>query len=495
MQRTIPPMELEMAIRDLMIISNPKLRALFILILACSLTGISTWYIGHSLSAPSRNSIIPPGGQTTPCTYDNFVDGSTFLGRDCHTGDIVYSDSNATNVLQAEINVIDALAGGIGGSIFLEAGIYPIGQLTILGNAVTVRGEGLQTRLDYAGTGACIQIGNDISSFFYDTIQDLRCNLTSGPSVGFLIMGNTYYGQLVRVRVTGSTTLSTGIEFKVITTFITGWTVINALMQTVKFGFKFDGSGPAGQGVTDTVILSGFVNGASQGVSGSTGIYVDRPDTLKIYGLSLNAFETMVNETSNANADEYHGLRLESCTTGFKLAGHDALIIGGTAPCTTVLVNTGARNRIEGLYGNFGRAFTTISYKSLVSSISTTSGSYVSTGFGVPFTPIFTGNSTINFVASIAFDNGCDIAIYRTTGSIPTLGSATTGTNIVAGRSQTSAVGYAQFPLQYLDTGLTLNTAYNYYAAYLSFGGATGCQIFGAAGASTTNILVEEITM
>ena len=465
------------------------------MVLGLIVLSISFGWQVYAIPAPSRSSVITPGGESVPCTYTAYVDGLNYLLKNCHTGDNDYSSTDAWTILQTGIFNIANLTGGIGGILFLQAGIYNIltNTLKITGNAVVLKGEGIQTRLDYAGTGACIQIGNDISSFFYATIQDLRCNLTGGPSVGFLIMGNTYYGQLVRVRVTGSTTLSTGIEFKVTTTFITGWTIINSLIQTVKFGFKFDGSGPIGQGVTDTVILSGFVNGASQGVSGSTGIYVDRPDTLKVYGLSLNAFETMVNETSNSNADEYHGLRLESCTAGFKLAGHDALIIGGTAPCTTVLVNTGARNRIEGLYGNSGRAFTTISYKSLVSSISTTSGSYVSTGFGVPFTPIFTGNSTINFVASIAFDNGCDIAIYRTTGNIPTLGSATTGTNIVAGRSQTSAIGYAQFPLQYLDTGLTLNTAYNYYAAFLSFGGATGCQIFGASAASTTNISVQEI--
>jgi hypothetical protein len=77
-------------------INRQNLSMAIVLVLCSSLAvGVPIWNIAHALSADTRNSIIPPGGETTPCTWDNFQDSGKFLGRNCQTGDITYKESSA----------------------------------------------------------------------------------------------------------------------------------------------------------------------------------------------------------------------------------------------------------------------------------------------------------------------------------------------------------------------------------------------------------------
>jgi len=59
-------------------------------------------YWSYAIPAPGRNSIVTPGGQTTPCTYDNYQDSGKFLGRDCATGDNKFSESSAGQLVVDE---------------------------------------------------------------------------------------------------------------------------------------------------------------------------------------------------------------------------------------------------------------------------------------------------------------------------------------------------------------------------------------------------------
>src|SRR5207245_342319 len=86
----------------LIIISKPKLLALFIIVLTVTV-GWET-YVILALPAPGRSSIVTPGGQTTPCSYDNYQDSGKFVGRNCQTGDNQFLETTA-NALLVDENV------------------------------------------------------------------------------------------------------------------------------------------------------------------------------------------------------------------------------------------------------------------------------------------------------------------------------------------------------------------------------------------------------
>src|SRR5438876_12372975 len=107
------------------------------MVLGLIVLSISFGWQVYAIPAPSRSSVITPGGESVPCTYTAYVDGLNYLLKNCHTGDNDYSSTDAWTILQTGIFNIANLTGGIGGILFLQAGIYNIltNTLKITGNA------------------------------------------------------------------------------------------------------------------------------------------------------------------------------------------------------------------------------------------------------------------------------------------------------------------------------------------------------------------------
>lgn len=80
-----------------------RFRVFLLLILSISLTGVTVWHFASAIPAPSRSSICEPGNCTTvPCTWDNYIDGSTYMAKNCQTG-VGTAYTTAYNLWQGEI--------------------------------------------------------------------------------------------------------------------------------------------------------------------------------------------------------------------------------------------------------------------------------------------------------------------------------------------------------------------------------------------------------
>src|SRR6058998_2168664 len=111
---------------------NKHLLALFLVCL--SITTLTGFELINVLAtpAPSRNSIATPGGFTSPCTYDFYIDGSSILAKNCHTGDNDYQGTDAYTVIQTVLNISQA-----GGTFYFETGIYTLSNRIWIGYSNT----------------------------------------------------------------------------------------------------------------------------------------------------------------------------------------------------------------------------------------------------------------------------------------------------------------------------------------------------------------------
>src|SRR3989442_12686885 len=104
---------------SMIMLSKPKLPIFTLIILAISMFSIPFLY---GFSATNRNTIITPGGGTTPCSFDIFVDGSNYDAKNCLTGDISYINSDPTILLQT----VNDNCPANGCLIFVEHVAYPL---------------------------------------------------------------------------------------------------------------------------------------------------------------------------------------------------------------------------------------------------------------------------------------------------------------------------------------------------------------------------------
>lgn len=70
-----------------------RIRRNVLTLLVVLIVAASAFELGQALSAPSRNLVQNPGSGSTPCTYDNFIDGGMYVAKDCKTGAIAFKES------------------------------------------------------------------------------------------------------------------------------------------------------------------------------------------------------------------------------------------------------------------------------------------------------------------------------------------------------------------------------------------------------------------
>ncbi|MDY6966101.1 MAG: right-handed parallel beta-helix repeat-containing protein [Halobacteriota archaeon] len=91
-------------------------------------------------------------------SYLVFLDGSTIKAKNGETGDIDYSSTDASTVIQA---VVDQLDAGDGGSIHFASGTYLITTDIIIDTNITLDGDGWTTILKISGADAIFKTPTD----------------------------------------------------------------------------------------------------------------------------------------------------------------------------------------------------------------------------------------------------------------------------------------------------------------------------------------------
>ena len=131
-----------------------------------ALSGWISFEIVQGIPSPSINSVCEPGGcGSNPCSYMIYVDGSTYLAKNCKTGG---NDFTGTDIW-ALLNTLDSnLASSAIYRIAIRGGIYT-GSTTFAPGSdkgYFITGDGRPTNgglggtiLNYTGTGSAIDTG------------------------------------------------------------------------------------------------------------------------------------------------------------------------------------------------------------------------------------------------------------------------------------------------------------------------------------------------
>src|SRR5256885_17002597 len=111
-------------------ISKPKLKVIFILILAVTSASLITWHFASAIPAANINSICEPGGcSSQDCSYYIYKDTVTMdantnvtFAKNCVTGANDFTEQNSGSLIQDVMNTIAATPvpshlppGGVGG--------------------------------------------------------------------------------------------------------------------------------------------------------------------------------------------------------------------------------------------------------------------------------------------------------------------------------------------------------------------------------------------
>lgn len=125
---------------------------------------------------------MEPGSLTTPCTYDFYIDGSTYLARNCHTGANDYSGTDAYTVIQTALNNSQN-----GGTFHFESGLFVLShRILIASSNMYLEGEG----------GSASNAAAYASASFQGTILEAGPSFPAGVSLAsptyiVFIGGNT----------------------------------------------------------------------------------------------------------------------------------------------------------------------------------------------------------------------------------------------------------------------------------------------------------------
>lgn len=154
--------------------------------------GIGVWSIGSS----SIITITPPS-LNSPYSYTVFTDGSTVYMKNGTTGQIDYTSSNASKLLQFAAGNLSL----VGGTVFVKDGLYYVDSTIYLNySGVTIQGEtwgidvyGTRLQLTTVGIPMFYIGGTAPAHTWFVTIKNMELfgNGVSGTT-GILINGDTY---------------------------------------------------------------------------------------------------------------------------------------------------------------------------------------------------------------------------------------------------------------------------------------------------------------
>ena len=153
-------------------------------------------------------------------------------------------------------------------------------------------------------------------------------------------------------------------------------------------------------------------------------------------------------------------------------------VFSGTTANTVINTNTG----VQKIQGNIGLSDNGFAYAAgNTTAVTTTSTTYVMTGFGVIYTPVKTGNVRVRVLCLVNNDTAADVTYTETTYQAGTAliaeGTAVSGTVVpnmtdsitAAAASALQSVGQEQ-----VLTGLTLGTSYIFETALAASAGTAG---------------------
>ena len=178
---------------------------------------------------------------------------------------------------------------------------------------------------------------------------------------------------------------------------------------------------------------------------------------------------------SNSNVGgAAYGINLTG-VAGFILQNN---VFSGTTANTVINTNTG----VQKIQGNIGLSDNGFAYAAgNTTAVTTTSTTYVMTGFGVIYTPVKTGNVRVRVLCLVNNDTAADVTYTETTYQAGTAliaeGTAVSGTVVpnmtdsitAAAASALQSVGQEQ-----VLTGLTLGTSYIFETALAASAGTAG---------------------
>ena len=161
-----------------------------ILLVALICIGTTSYVLSQN---SSQTITIEPASFTETASYIIFKVGDTYYAKNGTTGEIEFSGTDASQVIQSAIN---ALPSEHGGTVFLKAGKYIITHTIYLNKThVQLRGEGTYaTWLELADNADCslLQIGHPTAHLMFNGVFDLslhgnKANNTKGS--GILVYG------------------------------------------------------------------------------------------------------------------------------------------------------------------------------------------------------------------------------------------------------------------------------------------------------------------
>jgi hypothetical protein len=258
-------------------------------------------------------------------------------------GDGVTDDTAA---VQAAINAL----GASGGTVYLPSGIYRItSSLTVstaIGNiafrGVGGPGEAAATGLgtsellvDGAIWGLQIYVGAGSCQFRGPCIRDLCFEDKNGNALGGIQLGNV---SNFRVHDVTCSDFTVGVGLQVVGSSASQYGEIH--------GYNARGSKVA-LDLVDTNgcrIFGGYIQFSSDMVTlpaGTVGIRQGNAcDTVRVFGTVIQGVESGILTGTGTN-HEYHGVRMESISTGYKISGSDCAVFGGSVDNSGFLPGTG----------------------------------------------------------------------------------------------------------------------------------------------------------
>jgi hypothetical protein len=327
-------------------------------------------FIGYKIGVHAQGqfikAIVEPGSMVTEASYVIFTDGTNYYARNGLTGEIEFQSTNASYVIN---NVLTSLTGG--GEVVLKDGTYSLtSPIKITNSGVTLRGSSKgATILDPVGVNG-LEVGVTGSDIWHVKISDLYFYGSTDSTA--IILRNPQNAVVERVWIED---YPEGIllECDINCNYNTFYD-INTLRCTIPFHVN----GTANS--NGNIMYRGKFVGWRTKPSGSIGIKIERGDTFRFYGVSVENYDTGVLILNPANSHQFYGSRIEGVNVAINLTGKNNYFSGGTISnvATSIIANSGTGNRFSNVNGL----------------VTENSGSFTSIANGTAITHSLTGTPT-----------------------------------------------------------------------------------------------------
>ncbi len=235
-----------------------------------------------------------------------------------------------------------------GGMVFIPAGTWNITTTPVLASSdVVISGAGNATKLTTTSDIPLLRLGDGTARYYRVTLEKIRLEQNSPTDTPALRISGLSQSLLndIRILSDAEAVRHTGILWDTVGDNLS---LDNKISHVVSGGTKIgiDLVGLSTARLNDMKIFGTTVNGAVALPAGSVGLRHDEGDSLRVYGLNIEAFDVGVDLLAASSLGSYYGLRLEALNTGIRMAGFNTArhhFIGGSQfAVTTFFVPNGA---------------------------------------------------------------------------------------------------------------------------------------------------------